>query len=73
MVPVLGEYLWDVGRVERPVLVGESDTAVELRVASQATLQPGHADQDQSDVVAVEIVAELFQSASFEPVGFVDL
>src|SRR5882724_9983814 len=35
----------DLVRRERPELVGESDSAVELRVAGQTPLHPGHADQ----------------------------
>jgi len=30
-------------------------------------------DQDQSDVVAVEKVAQLFQAAGFQTIGLVDL
>ena len=34
--------------------------------------ESGHADQDEPDVVAVEVVAEVFQALGFQPVCFVD-
>lgn len=39
-----------------PVLVGEADAAVELGVVAELLLQPGHADEDQGDLVAVVAV-----------------
>jgi hypothetical protein len=52
-------------------LVGESDPAVERWVAGELPFESGHADQDEADVVAVEVVAELFQALGFQPVCFV--
>ena len=62
LVPVVGEHGRDVVGVQRPVLVGEADPAVELRVAGELPVEAGHADQDQAEVAAVEEVAELFQA-----------
>jgi hypothetical protein len=45
--------------------VGESDPAVELRVAGELPFESGPADQDEPDVVAVEVVVELFQALVF--------
>lgn len=63
-----GEFI----RSELAVLVGEADPAVELRVASEAFLDPGHADQDDAHVAMVEIVADLLEAGGLESVGFVD-
>jgi predicted transcriptional regulator len=57
---------------ERPVVVGEADAAVELRVAREAFLEAGHADQDDGDRVAIEEVAQLLEAGGLEAVGFVD-
>jgi hypothetical protein len=35
--------------------------------------ESGHADQDEADVVAVAVVAELFQASGFQPVRPVDV
>ena len=70
--PVQGQHGRHVVGVQWPVLVGESDPAVQLRVAGQLPFESGHADQDQADVVAVEVVPELFQALGFQPVCFVD-
>ena len=53
----MGQHRGDVLGVQGPVLVGEPDAAVELRVAGE---------------LAVEEVAELFQPAGFQSVGFID-
>jgi len=50
-------------------LVGESDPAVQLRVAGGLPFESGPADQDEADVVAVEVAAELFQALGFQAVG----
>ena len=73
MLPVLGQDLGDVLGVQWPVVVGEADSAIELRVAGQLPFEAGHPDQDDSDVAAVEVVADQFQPSGFESVGFVDL
>lgn len=57
---------------EGSVFVSEADAAVELRVAGEAFLDAGHADEDDAHSVAVVEVADLFESGGFEPVGFVD-
>jgi hypothetical protein len=57
--------------VQWPVLVGESDPGVQLRVAGELPFESGHADQDEADVVAVEVVPKLFQALGFQPVCFV--
>ncbi|MBG6214756.1 hypothetical protein IWX77_002707 [Cryobacterium sp. CAN_C2] len=41
---------------EAPVLVGEAEPAVELWVVAELFLEPGHANQDERDVGAVEAV-----------------
>ena len=72
LVPVLGEHGRDVVGVERLVLVGEPDPAVELRVAGELPVEAGHADQDQAEVASVEEVPELLQPGGFQAVGLVD-
>ena len=62
LVPVVGQDEREVVGVERLVLVGEADPAVQLGVAGQLPVEAGHADQDQAEVAAVEEVAELFQA-----------
>lgn len=54
------------------VFVGESDAAVQLRIAGQAQLQPGPADQDEPELMPVVQVSDLFQASGLEPVGLVD-
>jgi hypothetical protein len=54
--PVQGQHGRHVCGVQWPVLVGESDLAVQLRVAGGLPFESGHADQDEADVVAVEVV-----------------
>src|SRR2546429_7707809 len=44
LAPVVRHDRGDLVRRERPELVGESDSAVELRVAGQTPLHPRHAD-----------------------------
>ncbi len=73
LLPVVRQDDGDVFGIYRPVLMGEADAAVELRVAGELPLEPGHADQDQPDVVAVEEVAELLEGVGLEPVSLVDL
>jgi hypothetical protein len=46
-------------RRKRPVVVDEADTAVELGVAGEALLDPGHADEDHPDAGAVVVVPDL--------------
>ena len=72
LLPVVGEDDGEVFGVQGPVLVGEPDPAVELRVAGELPVEAGHADQDHAQVAAVEEVAELFEAAGLEPVGLVD-
>ncbi len=68
------EYALSASTLKRPAgPVREADAAVELGVAGESPFESGHADEDQSEVVAVEVVAKLFQSLLFEEVGFVDL
>lgn len=54
-----------------PVFVREADSAVELRVAGEAFLDAGHADQDDAHLLAVVEVADLFETGRYESVGFV--
>ena len=66
---------WDAGDVlgvERFVVVGEPDSAVELRVAGELAVEPGHADEDDAHVGPVEEVADLLEPVHLESVGFVD-
>jgi hypothetical protein len=70
--PVVGQDEPQLFGAERPVLVGEADAALELRVAGEAFLEAGHADQDQSDPVAVEEVAQRLERGGLDAVGFVD-
>ncbi len=52
--------------------MGKSDAAVELRIAAHAFFDAGHADQDQSDLGAVELFAQMFQSRVGQPFGLID-
>src|SRR5699024_901240 len=54
------------------IFVGEADSAVQLRVAAELFFNTGHADQDQSHVGAVVLVAKVFQSVGTEAFGFID-
>jgi len=47
--------------------VGEPDAAVELGVAGQAFLDPGHAHEDHAETVSVVVVADLLQLAVRAP------
>ena len=49
------------------VVMGESDSAVELRIARHALLDTGHADQNEADVVTVEELTQVFQAGRVEP------
>jgi hypothetical protein len=55
------------------VVVGEADSAVELRVPAEPLLDPGHADQDEPDVVAVVAVSDQFERGGGEAFGLVDI
>src|SRR5699024_12093427 len=55
------------------IFVGEADSAVQLRVAAELFFNTGHADQDQSHVGAVVLVAKVFQSVGTEAFGFIDV
>ena len=68
-VPVLGEHGAEVFGIQWQVVVGEPDPAAKLRVAGQLTFEPGHTDQDQPDVAAVEVVADLLQPGGLEPIS----
>lgn len=57
--PAPGENECQFFVLQRPVGMGEADTAVEW-VAGQPHLDAGHADQDKADTLAVEHVAEIF-------------
>jgi hypothetical protein len=57
---------------ECPVLVDEPDAAVELRIPGEPFLDAGHSDEDQAELAAVVVVAQLLQGGHLEPVGFVD-
>jgi len=53
------------------LLVSETDPAVQLRVAGRPAFQAGHADQDQPEVQAVEVVTQLLEPGGAQPVGLV--
>jgi hypothetical protein len=55
--PVAGQHEGELVVGQWAVLVGEPDAAIELRVGGEAFLDPGHADEQQPKVVAVETVA----------------
>lgn len=52
-VPVSVEDESQFVAAQGPVFVGESDTAVELWLSAELFFQAGHADQDETDLVAV--------------------
>jgi len=52
-----------------PVFVGEADSAVELGVAGEAFLDAWHADEDDAEVVAVVVVADLFEARGLRRSG----
>lgn len=70
--PMSGQDEGEFGVGQWPVVVSESDAAVELGVAGEAFFDAGHADEDQAVGVAVVFVAQHFQGAGGQPFGFVD-
>ena len=58
--PMPGQDEGEFGVGQWPVVVGESDAAVELGVAGEAFFDAGHADEDQAVGVAVVFVAQHF-------------
>lgn len=70
--PVPGQDEGEFGVGQWPVVVGESDAAVELRVAGEAFFDAGHTDEEQAVGVAVVFVAQHFQGTGGQPFGFVD-
>jgi hypothetical protein len=52
--------------------MNETDTRVELRKASDALLDAGHADQDHAHVAAVEDGPHLFETVHLQSVGLID-
>jgi len=42
-----------------------------LRIARHAFLDPGHADQNEADVVAVEEITKVFQSGGIQALRLV--
>lgn len=46
---------------EGPVFVGETESAVELRVVTESFFDPWHADEDDGDVGAVIFVSDEFE------------
>ena len=65
---VVAQDTGDALRVERLVVVRETDSAGELRIAGALPVEPGHADDDDAHVGPVEEVADLFQPVHFKPV-----
>ena len=66
------EHSRDVVGVERLVLVGEPDPAVQLGVAGELPVEAGHTDQDQAEIASVEEVPELFQPSGSQAVSLID-
>ncbi|MEV0296430.1 hypothetical protein [Nocardia sp. NPDC050710] len=58
-VPVPGQHECEFLACQRPVVVGEADAAVELRVAGEDFLDAGHPDEQQAVVAAVVLVAQV--------------
>ncbi len=52
--------------------MGKADAAVELRVAAHALFDAGHADQDEADISAVKLIAQMFQGRVGQPFGLID-
>ena len=52
--------------------MGESNSAVELRVPAELFFEAGYADQDQDDLVSVISVSEKLDGGGAEPLGFID-
>ncbi len=72
MAPVPGEDEGQFVALQRPVVVGEADPAVELGIACHPFFDAGHADEHQAGAGAVELVPEIFQRGGGQPFGFVD-
>ena len=68
----MSSWLMSMTRVQRLVVVGEPDPAVQLGIAGQLSVEAGHADEDHAQVAAVEEVAELLEAGGLEAVGLVD-
>ena len=56
MLPVVREDVRDVRCVQRFILVGEPDPALELRVAGELSVKTGHLDHEHAQVAAAEEV-----------------
>ncbi len=54
MAPVPGEYEGQFVALQRPVVVGEADPAVELGIACHPFFDAGHADEHQAGAGAVD-------------------
>lgn len=52
------------------IVMGEADSAVELRVAGHALFDAWHNDQDRAGVLAIEDITHLLQSGSVETLRF---
>ncbi|WP_435592759.1 hypothetical protein [Nocardia sp. bgisy118] len=70
-VPVPGQYEGEFFTGQGPVVVGESDAAVELRVAGEGLLDAGHADEQQPVIPAVVAVTQVFDGVG-RAFGLVD-
>jgi hypothetical protein len=53
-------------------VAGKADPAVELGIAGHPLLDAGHADEDQTDVGAVEPVTDIFQGRGGQALGLID-
>jgi hypothetical protein len=71
MGPVAGQHEGLLLGRQRPVVVDEPDPAVQLRIAGKPLLIAGHADQDQAELAAVVVVAQLLQRGHLQPVRLV--
>ena len=71
-LPLLPEDELHLVARKRRIWMGKTDAAVELRVAAHAFFDAGHADEDQADLGAVELVTQMFQGRIGQPFGLID-
>lgn len=51
--------------------MGKTDARVELRIAGEASLKTGHANQNQANPGSVVVVAQFVEAVGREPISFI--
>lgn len=72
VAPAPGQHEGQFLILQRPVLMGEADTAEKLCISLHPLFDARHPNQDQADTLPVEQVAQIFQPSVGQAVGFID-